>query len=694
MPNMSLRRLCRSAAIVTASVALIATTVVPAALADDAQPDLQLPFACDAQVHLSTYPNHFPSGKGLDLWRGDGGGPFTSYGMLVLAPADMRITATVEDHGVQESWTPLRITAQLLADPDWTITFEHFAGGSLAKFGTAKGAEGQIIRRGTPIGQVGWTGKVEPKLESRSHLHLELRNGGVPADIRFDGRLLPAHSPGAIASGDFVYVSRNSCVGESSDVGTPGGGWTDWNAIPGAATQLAVARGGDGRLEAMHVGPDGRMWHTWQEQPGESWRFGDWQGVPGSATDIALAAGGGGRLEAFHLAADGRIFHRWQWEVAGGWSDWVEQPGRAVDIAAASYSSGRLETFAITPSGDVVNRWQAEPNGSWSEGWSALPGLSDPVSLTAVANADDRMVVVAADAAGRLWQLTQQQPGSAWGSWQRLEGSAATAALARNDDGRLELFTAEPGGAMHARWQSSPGGPFGSPNVIPGSAGALAAATDGLGHIELFHVGSDDRMFHKWQLWPNADAPRGGTGGPGSGPAFIDVPPEHTHYDGIVAAADAQLLRGYSDLGFRPDRHVQRGQIASILAAALQLDTTVSLGGELSDIRGTTHEGAIAAVVRAGLMSGYEDGTFGPSDPTSRGQVASVLAAAMQLDLDDPSGPSFPDTAGSVHDDAIRAVARARVVNGLADGTFGPAVPTTRAQFATMSARVYTDCGC
>ncbi|MDH3499446.1 MAG: S-layer homology domain-containing protein [Acidimicrobiia bacterium] len=103
------------------------------------------------------------------------------------------------------------------------------------------------------------------------------------------------------------------------------------------------------------------------------------------------------------------------------------------------------------------------------------------------------------------------------------------------------------------------------------------------------------------------------------------------------------------------------------------------------DIVGNTHESNISIIAEAGIALGRADGSFGPNDAVTRGQLASFIGRALALD--EVPGTTFPDTAGSVHEGYINAAAALGIVNGRADGTFGPNNPVTRGQAAAMVAR-------
>jgi hypothetical protein len=96
-------------------------------------------------------------------------------------------------------------------------------------------------------------------------------------------------------------------------------------------------------------------------------------------------------------------------------------------------------------------------------------------------------------------------------------------------------------------------------------------------------------------------------------------------------------------------------------------------------------------------VSGFGDGTFRPSRPITRGQMATFLAAWIRVatgaTLPDPDELPFPDIEDDVHVRSIAAVADAGIVGGRADGTFAPQQTLTRGQFtrAVANAISYAD---
>jgi hypothetical protein len=167
---------------------------------------------------------------------------------------------------------------------------------------------------------------------------------------------------------------------------------------------------------------------------------------------------------------------------------------------------------------------------------------------------------------------------------------------------------------------------------------------------------------------------------PPRGLPFSDIDNTFVHTPAIVRLADRGILLGYPDGTFRPFDDLTRGQMASIVARALGLAPVAT--GPFPDVDGV-HAGAINALAAAEIVRGRPDGTFDLHAGVTRAQLSTMLSLAAGLDLIASPSP-FPDTAGSVHEPAINALADAGVIRGFEDGTFRPNLVVNRAQAATF----------
>jgi hypothetical protein len=165
---------------------------------------------------------------------------------------------------------------------------------------------------------------------------------------------------------------------------------------------------------------------------------------------------------------------------------------------------------------------------------------------------------------------------------------------------------------------------------------------------------------------------------------FPDVDPDATHGQAILRLAGLGIVTGFDDGTFGPALLVNRGQMASVLQRALDLEPGESAA--FPDTAGGTHDLAISAIADAGIASGYPDGTYRPGDPVTRGQMATFLANATALP-EVADGP-FIDLDGNVHAGRINAVAAADIAQGFDDGTYRPGLDITRAQMASLISRM------
>lgn len=168
-------------------------------------------------------------------------------------------------------------------------------------------------------------------------------------------------------------------------------------------------------------------------------------------------------------------------------------------------------------------------------------------------------------------------------------------------------------------------------------------------------------------------------------PTLSDIG-DSVHQTAIESLLAAEIVAGFADGTYGPRLSINRGQAASLIARATGL-APVAGGSGFSDTEGSVHEENIRALADADILEGFPDGTFRPLAPITRAQIASALARA--LDVDDPSRSCFSDTSTSIHGGRICALAELGVVTGFADGTFRPTLAVDRAQTATLVSRAF-----
>lgn len=116
--------------------------------------------------------------------------------------------------------------------------------------------------------------------------------------------------------------------------------------------------------------------------------------------------------------------------------------------------------------------------------------------------------------------------------------------------------------------------------------------------------------------------------------AFTDVDPSHWFYSEVAAAVAAGYVGGYSDGTFRPHNPITRQEVASIVSRLLQLkDDAPQATFQDAGAIAPWATSAVNAVVAAGLMSGYTDGTFRPAGPITRAEAVVTLDRTVKVSM-------------------------------------------------------------
>lgn len=168
---------------------------------------------------------------------------------------------------------------------------------------------------------------------------------------------------------------------------------------------------------------------------------------------------------------------------------------------------------------------------------------------------------------------------------------------------------------------------------------------------------------------------------------FKDVPSSHQFSDAIKSLSDRGIINGYQDGTFKPGQNLTRGQAAKIIAGVLGLETTNVINPNFKDIP-TNHQyyGAIAALKQAGIIDGYEDGTFRQGANIQRNHVAKIIANALNLKSTNADALPFTDVRAD-YKEAIAALYENNVTTGKTATKFDGASNVTRGQMAAFITR-------
>lgn len=151
---------------------------------------------------------------------------------------------------------------------------------------------------------------------------------------------------------------------------------------------------------------------------------------------------------------------------------------------------------------------------------------------------------------------------------------------------------------------------------------------------------------------------------------------------------------GYDDGSFLPNNNITRGELAAMIARLSYGDDLPDgmYQASFTDVDSDAwFNKYIGYLEDKDVLSGYEDGTFRPMDTITRGEISAVIARAQRYDLISYNGIFTDVTENDWAKDYIETLADKNIVSGYEDGTFGPYSPLTRAEAVAIINRVLVE---
>ena len=182
----------------------------------------------------------------------------------------------------------------------------------------------------------------------------------------------------------------------------------------------------------------------------------------------------------------------------------------------------------------------------------------------------------------------------------------------------------------------------------------------------------------------------------GSAHPFTDVPDTAWYNQAVGYVYGSGMMSGTDSTAFSPDSPTSRGMIVTILHR--MQGTPSASGASFADVpAGQWYADAVAWASANKIVSGYENGNFGPDDPITREQMAAILyryAAYNRYDSTasgDVSVFSDGDKVSAYALDAVSWAVGAGLLQGAGGNTLSPNGGATRAQAATILMRFCED---
>ena len=143
---------------------------------------------------------------------------------------------------------------------------------------------------------------------------------------------------------------------------------------------------------------------------------------------------------------------------------------------------------------------------------------------------------------------------------------------------------------------------------------------------------------------------------------------------------------GYPDGNVKPEGNITRAEVATIFFRLLTDESRNEFWSQTNNYSDVSEDAwynnAVSTLSNAGIIDGYEDGTFKPDGNITRAEFATIAVRFFEATYDGED--LFSDIAGHWAQDYIHEAANAGIVDGYPDGTFRPQQYITRAEAMTM----------
>ena len=166
--------------------------------------------------------------------------------------------------------------------------------------------------------------------------------------------------------------------------------------------------------------------------------------------------------------------------------------------------------------------------------------------------------------------------------------------------------------------------------------------------------------------------------------SFTDVPTSYYAYKEIQELVSRKVINGYTDGTFRPAKQLNRAEFAAFVARSLDLPAAES---NFKDVpKSAALYDGVSRAYKAGIIKGFSDGTFKPSQAVNRQDMAVMIDRAMQLkgSYTQRKALNFSDSSkvGAYAKTSVERLYHYNVMGAMSGTSFQPTTIGTRAETA------------
>lgn len=158
----------------------------------------------------------------------------------------------------------------------------------------------------------------------------------------------------------------------------------------------------------------------------------------------------------------------------------------------------------------------------------------------------------------------------------------------------------------------------------------------------------------------------------------------------IESLINKGVVTGYPDNTFKPDNTITRAEFITMTNKAYSFTATATIN--YTDVPASAwYATEIAKAKAAGYIAGYEDGTMRPNAQITRQEAAKIISSILKLDISSDSALNAFTDAASIpawSRGYVAAMVKAGYITGYPDGTFKAGNAINRAEAAVILGRV------
>ena len=180
---------------------------------------------------------------------------------------------------------------------------------------------------------------------------------------------------------------------------------------------------------------------------------------------------------------------------------------------------------------------------------------------------------------------------------------------------------------------------------------------------------------------------------------YVDVDENDWFYEAVKTATEKGIMNGVSENEFAPSMNVTRAMLVTMLYRA---EGTPNVVNDASDVKfedikaDSYYADAVVWAYENGIVNGVTETKFAPDVNITREQIATIIfryAAFKGVEAVNLSENLHFDDADEISEYAVAPMnwlVGIGIINGYTDGTVRPADNATRAEVATMAARIFS----